>query len=197
MNIQEGFKLAFTKTSTHIRDEESGLDIYLGDDSICIWGSTENKDWLTDFEFMFKHWKEFKHKGIKVHGGYLESWLRVKNEVFSKFIDKSKILRIAGFSMGGAYAQIIALDFAFEGYDVECYSFESPKIFNIMGREFFKILVKNCIATTYNKDAVPMLPPWYYAIKRIHLKDDKYKWWKLMSFKDHREFPDIDVSILK
>jgi Lipase (class 3) len=206
MNIIDGYLAAFKLGSLDkaqcIIDTESELTIYIGNYNsipvICIEGSHDTKNWITNFEFLFARWKEFGKEGVKVHGGYLDAWLRIRNQVFTLLPTKSQKIMVTGYSMGGGLAPIISLDLTYEGYtDIECYAFEGPRVFNNAGKKEFISLVKNAIGTKYNRDIVPVLPPWYKRIKPyIYPKDSSFRWWKLVSIKDHIDFQSIDPAIL-
>ena len=206
MNIINGYKAAFKlgglDQSQCITDVISGLAIYVGFynsiPTVCIEGSHNEQNWSTNFAFIFARWKEFRKAGVKIHSGYLDAWLRIRNQVIALLPDKTQKIMVTGYSMGGGVSPIISLDLIYEGYtNIECYAFEGPRVFNRAGKKEFITLVKNAIGTRYNRDIVPVLPPWYKKIKPyIYPKDNKFKWWKLVSIKDHIGFQSIDTAIL-
>jgi hypothetical protein len=184
-------RLPFSETS-HIRDEISGVDVYLGkvDDYqvIVCWGSTELRDWITDFKFFFKRWRRpscaREDSPIRVHGGYLDGWEAIRMKVLP-FIISDKVL-VTGYSMGGGLSSIIAIDVQYNLHptDLVCVDFDGPRVWNDEGRASFNRRVPRSYKVAYGNDIVPKVPPFYcYGGLRLRI-GSKWKWWKL-SVKDH------------
>lgn len=187
-----GYNEAFNASGTHIRDDPSGIDIYVKETPnflvVTAWGSTENKDWITDFKFMLKRWKlsplSRKDSPIRVHSGYIDGWMRIREQVLS--LVKGDNIFVNGYSMGGGLSSIIAVDIQYNKNpkNLLCADFEGPKVWNKAGRDSFNRRVPNAIKMTYSNDIVPKVPFWYkFGGKLIHI-GQPVKWYKL-SIKNH------------
>lgn len=202
--LKEVYNIAlgsFGKDYEHIRDEQSGIDLYFsqkdGIDQIVLYGSDEKNDWITNFTFGFKKWKRPDYAKedtkIRVHSGYFDGWYRIREKVLGK-ITSDKIL-VTGYSMGGGLSSIIAVDIQYNKNPKEllCVDFDGAKVWNKAGRNSFNKRVSNSFRIINGNDIVTKIPPFYYAagVHQIHIGKRK-RWWKL-SIKDHLElFEDRD-----
>lgn len=197
---------AWSTSKNHIRDDKSGIDIFIFDEQcgqvINILGSEEPKDWFTNFTFALKSFKrrpEYARKDskIKAHSGYLSGWERIREQVLSKITSKQVL--VTGFSMGGGVSNLVAVDIQYNNPDVEvyCVDFSGPRIWNKAGRDSYNKRVPNSVKFINANDIVPKIPPFfYYGGTRIRFGSKKYHWWKL-SVKDHLEFYSEFAKYLK
>jgi len=179
----------------YIRDEKSGLDIFIktinDTDIISILGSNEFIDWETNISFFLKKYKRpdyaDKNSKIKVHSGYFNAWMRVRDETL--FYIKSDKVIVTGFSMGGGVSSIIAVDIQYNKNPKEliCVDFEGAKVWNKAGMISFNKRVTNSFKIKNGNDFVTKLPFFYYFVgKKIHI-GNKEHWWKF-SIKDHTDY---------
>jgi hypothetical protein len=207
MNLATACKCAFKNDpfilSQHIRDDVSGVDIYVGtaDDYqvICCWGSTEIKDWITNFKFFFKKMRLPAYAAhdspVRVHSGYLEGWERIRSQVLSS-IHGSKIL-VTGYSMGGGLSSIVAVDVQYNvgPADLICVDIDGPRVWNRAGRRSFNHRVPRSYKIAYGNDIVPKIPMWYrYGGLRLRV-GPAWRWWRL-STKDHIAVQDSDTMLV-
>lgn len=188
------YREAFNRTnSTHIRDEESGIDVYIKQTEeatiITPWGSCEEKDWRTNFSFFFKRWIRHplarRNSHVRVHGGYITGYMRIREEIL-KLVPSCGFVLVTGYSMGGGLAEIIALDIAMNRFQshIRCLNVDGPKVWNKAGAMSFAKRVTDSLHIKYGNDIVTKIPPFYRSGAAKYHIGPKEKWWK-MSIQDH------------
>lgn len=200
--LVEAYGEAFDSSGQHFRDETSGIDIYVRNDAalsrtvIVPWGSTESADWKTNFSFLLKPWT--KHplaradSKIRVHGGYVTGWMRIRDAVLGA-ITYEDIL-VTGYSMGAGMAEIVAVDVACNHPDarLHCVSFDGPKVWNRAGATSFARRVPISTRVMYGNDVVAKVPPFYWSgAPQRHVGPARH-WWRL-SIRDHITVQDGSV----
>ena len=94
---------------------------------------------------------------IKVHSGWLNGYLKIRQSLWESVDDIKMKLVIVGHSMGGSLATIAASDFS-TIFDVQLITAESPRV----GNKQFVDIVENQVDTIYRitnmNDIVPLLP---------------------------------------
>ena len=128
-------------------------------------GSNEKIDWIRNFAFKKKPYKEMSLE-YKVHGGFLAAWKEVEDTIGSLIADETieKIV-ICGYSHGGALAGFCHEYCWFHRPDLRVnglvgYGFEAPRMFgaksvpdDLKERWETFTVIRNC------NDIVPCCPP--------------------------------------
>lgn len=153
--IQKGFSfvrwIEGSKTDTEVLiTQKDGYQI------VCFRGTNSLTDVAIDLWFAKN--SAYGGKG-KVHAGFQTAL----NEVWTaleKNIDKNRKVIIAGHSLGGALAQLLAYRLSLNNYNVSgVYTYGSPRVGNSIYKEEYNARLA---AKTYlhinNKDAVPSIP---------------------------------------
>ena len=137
-----------------------------------IFSETNNtfKDWLRDFKFWKKPYKDME-KLFFVHSGFLEDYKIMRKpllEFMEKKYNKENKLVLIGYSQGGATAQLAYEDLEYHGYKVdECVVFASPRVYSIINRKTLKERMKNLVIITNENDPVPSVPYITFFYKHI------------------------------
>lgn len=130
-------------------------------------GSNESLDWLFNFLFKLVSPKEVKSKtpyervnpAIKVHLGFLELYMLVRDQILRKAKDFKEIVCV-GHSLGGALATLAAIDIQNNVQkDIACLPFSSPKVGNKEFVESFNRRIPNTWLYYYGDDTVVRMPP--------------------------------------
>jgi hypothetical protein len=127
--------------------------------TILSFRGTDNKEnVITDIDV-----RPFKDKklGEYLHRGFRDAAEKLYNHIIrnNEFVPDHKLhdtILLTGHSLGGAMAQIIGLWLDDDGYDVQIYTFGSPKISNVDfgDDDHFRVYLKD--------DPIPFLPPFPY-----------------------------------
>lgn len=178
------------------------------------------KDWITNFRFPGKLYKK-QNSVLRVHKGYGNAWKSANDSIMNyliKVCDENpdyKVI-IAGWSYGGAMAQLAAEDFNFRtrsnlnnvnsGKKATLVTFGSPKL--ICGPRTKDYMITCCeriFQYSQCNDMVTYLPPFrgYRQIllpKRIGRKFNLIEWFKPLiyhtRYDDLRLYKDITVEDL-
>lgn len=141
-------------------------------DNDCLYihfqGSNSITDWIRNFLFPTKVYGLYR-----VHRGFLEAWLEVRNIILDKIYEfdtmltslppkpnyKFKKVIIVGYSHGGALCQIATQEIVYHRPDlkVEAYAFESPRC--IKARKELRHYWENLKVIRNNNDIVTHVPP--------------------------------------
>lgn len=139
------------------------------DDTIYIVfrGTTSVQDAFRDALFSLRS-IPYKDKGtnrkIKVHTGFLESYMALRDTVHKYLREngffKKKVI-VIGHSLGGAVANLCAVDLQYNFHlsDLECITFNAPRVGN---KYFTASFIKRVPKTTrfvYGSDMVSIIPP--------------------------------------
>jgi len=152
-----------------IYDKETDLEGFMvitnGELIVAFRGSEHMKDWITNFKSYHDEVTFFDvSKKVKVHGGVLSAYLKVRKEIFDFIkinMDKSiHNINVMGYSLGGGVAQICSLDLNYNfPFEVRLVTWGSMRVGN---RHFSKIHIneiKNSFRVEIRRDPVPHLPP--------------------------------------
>lgn len=136
--------------------------------------------WITNFLFSLKPWKvpPFARKGSKVkyHSGYLNAWMRLRDEVtqFIKILIERKKdlgyekLIVSGASQGGALSPMVALDLAYNLHIPYCNVFVTdffgPKAYNKYAKESIEKRIDLIHKIRFGNDIVSKIPPFYHSV---------------------------------
>jgi predicted lipase len=135
---------------------------------VAFRGTEETKlaDWLTDLKFSQEifPYGDASHT-IKVHSGFLKAYKSVRDAVLEE-ARKTKYKRIicTGHSLGGAVANLYAVDISFRvlTVDILCYTYGSPKPGNEDFGKLYDKRIPNTFRIVNGSDGVPKLPPHGY-----------------------------------
>lgn len=144
-------------------------------------GSNEMIDWFHNFWFRFMR-TPYKEKGtnrkIKVHSGFFNSYLLIRDLVHEKVREDENIL-VYGQSLGGALATFAALDiqYNFPEKEVACLTTGAPRVGNRYFQESYDRRVPTTIRIKYGADIVTQLPPLLFGFRhvgtQVHLNPKK------------------------
>jgi predicted lipase len=134
------------------------------------------------------------YNNIKVHNGFLDQYLIIKNKLFDNIDDIIKNnnigeISLSGHSSGGAIANIASIDFCkkYKDIQIKCVTFGSPKVGNENFVDEYNKYVKDSYRIVNKNDIIEHLPlPIIY--KHIHepiyLEENK-------RFKKHDKFLNV------
>lgn len=135
-------------------------------------GSNEVKDWLYNVFFVKKVVPYAgTNPSIKVHAGFLDTYLKVRDEVlrYATRADlKSKSIVVCGHSLGSAIATFAALDIAYNiTRRVECFITGTPRVGNKHFKRSYNTRVPATTRMTLGNDIIAQLPPRVFGFTHI------------------------------
>lgn len=116
---------------------------------------------------------------VGIHGGYLESYLSVKESIYNKCIEllnkgANKIF-ISGYSLGGALSTVCTFDFHanlsklnITANDINSVHIGSPAVGNYDFIDLYDKHVINTVRLVHINDPIPRLTDWIY----VHTKNE-------------------------
>lgn len=129
--LLDAFKMIKSVEYTH---GENGADYYIRRDGerlfICFQGSHGFEDWINNFDFFAKPYKEMTATW-RVHRGFLRVWKAVEDIIGENISDPSiSHIEIYGYSHGGALAQFCHEYCMYHrpGCSVRTYAFGAPRV---------------------------------------------------------------------
>ena len=130
-------------------------------------GSVNTKNIWTDIDIRPTMNDEL---GVYLHRGFKDAanWL---HEDIKKNYKLEKTVYLTGHSLGGAVAQIIGLWLDNDGYNVQIYTFGSPKVSTtFFGNRppHYRVVLRN--------DPVPFFPPYPFLHSGIMINADTLEW---------------------
>lgn len=121
-------------------------------------GTVVSIEWIQNSLFLQKSFSLSNE--VKVHAGFLEThnslWKRFKDQL-EALLNPSLPLIITGHSLGGAVAQLMALELA--ALQPVVYTFGSPRVGNLAFVQHYNRTVKKSYRIVNGFDPVPALPP--------------------------------------
>ena len=126
---------------------------------------THNKNNL--ISNLYASQESFINNSIKVHSGYLKTYLSFRDKIIILINNIIKynnidILIISGHSLGGCIASLCSVDlvnYYKNKYDIRCYTFGSPKIGNNNFVIYYNSKVKYSFRFVNNYDIFCLYPP--------------------------------------
>lgn len=136
---------------------------------ICFKGTTNIENMYSNMHFFLKN-----YDNIKVHNGFLNQYLIIKNKLFDNIdyiIKNNNIgeISLSGHSSGGAIANIASIDFCkkYNDIQIKCVTFGSPKVGNEDFVNEYNKYVKDSYRIVNKNDIIEHFPlPVIY--KHIH-----------------------------
>lgn len=133
---------------------------------LCFTSTYTNSLFLVDVNYLHQdHDNSINnvYNGLKIHGGFLNFYQSFRNEILSlinKYHNDKTQLIVSGFSLGGAISTLATLDLYNYNYNknIVHFSFASPRIFNIIGANYYDSLSIPSYRIYNDSDIVPSLP---------------------------------------
>ena len=148
---------AYCDNGTYSVSKPSGCKVVIerigGSFVVAFAGSECMTDWV-----MNALARSCDFNGCEVHTGFAVQFNSVKNEILRYLSGKPKKVICCGHSLGGALANLCALDLASIGHEVQCVTFGSPSVGCDKFHEMFKQKVKESIRVAHFSDPVTWLP---------------------------------------
>lgn len=155
--------------------DEAGLDNNnQGIQTIVFRGSGHPRNFLVDLNFRPSKSKELN---CRIHRGFLKS-VREIDAVATKYLDKSRKVRLAGSSLGGALALVYGMFLKKQGFDIDLIiTFGQPRVTDEKGRSLWGNLP--LVRVVNRTDAFPAIPPhkpfgYAHFGRMVLLHDDYY-----------------------
>jgi hypothetical protein len=125
-------------------------------------GSCGDANWDTNLNFTLI--PNDLAQGALIHGGFQLAWSEISDSVLTTLQDAVSTypdydIVFTGGSLGGAVATVAGANLRAAGYDIDIYSYGSPRIGNDVLSEFIQQQPGNIYRVTHNQDPVPRLPP--------------------------------------
>lgn len=138
------------------------------DDKLEIYfmGSYQLKDWVLNFLFTKKLYKQFR-----VHRGFYKAYSQVRNLILDKIYNNEyKKIIVVGYSHGGALCQLCLEDlvYHFPTIDIIGYAFETPRCLKVPKQ--YRYMWNNLITTECNNDIVCHCPPKLFGYDELGTK---------------------------
>lgn len=129
---------------------------------VAIRGSSNLRNFLTDVAFPYVPCPY--GAGCLVHVGFDVAWKEVMGEIDEAVTNALKQnpnynIVIAGHSLGGAVATLVATHFRSNGCDVDEFTYGSPRVGNIIFAQYATSRNGTTYRVTHEGDPVPRLPP--------------------------------------
>jgi predicted lipase len=147
--------------------------VFRGTDSSSWYNWAENmRAWRTDATYPVPG----APKSLRIHSGFLILWnssslASTFHEAFGQLMQQhpSGPTYVLGHSMGGALAQLAALDIKimYKLPDVKVYTFGSPRVGNSVFEQFFASLMTESWRFTHGRDIVPSVPPQLFGFHHV------------------------------
>ena len=142
-------------------------------------GTVDEKDWKINAKISKLHYQSCA--GCKVHAGFSSYYNSIQMQVLAKVSalshahPNSKVI-VTGHSLGGALANLAAVELAKAGYNTDLITYASPRVGNKQFSEYVdKTLSGLNLRVTYKNDIVTVTPPqsigYYHAGQEMHYTD--------------------------
>ena len=155
-----------------------GYDVSRNYIIVSFRGSSNIRNWISDFNFPLTEYSKAGCSGCEVHTGFLNSYSSISGSVLSclsllhnKYPQGTVV--VTGHSLGGAQAVLGAIDAQQAGYTSHLYTYGCPRVGNPNFVNFLNSEITSAnIRAVYNDDPVPNLPPiafkYYQVGTEIH-----------------------------
>ena len=146
---------------------------------ISFRGTANAKNFLSDIDL--RPWKDdelseyyygigAEHKDVYLHRGFRDAAFFTLEDI-KKNYKLEKTVYLTGHSLGGAIAQIIGLWLNYDGYNIQIYTFGSPKVSTtFFGNRplHYRVALRN--------DPVPFTPPYPFIHSGISIDPETLNW---------------------
>jgi hypothetical protein len=135
-------------------------------------GTSNLQEWIQDFTY---NQVPYKNWGL-IHEGFWNIYKNTRDKILHELhAMKAKKVIVSGHSLGGGVAILTGVDLYQSGYDVEIYTFASPRVgnsdycnkVNSIGTKVYRIVNTVDIVPTVPFGAVPNFKhynnPWFYS----------------------------------
>ena len=154
------YEIRSNEFSYHVK-QDSGV-------TILIFRGTDNtKNVLTDIDL--RPWQD-DELDMKLHRGFRDAAALLLVDIKKKY-KLEKTIYLTGHSLGGAIAQIAGLWLTLDGYEVQVYTFGSPKVTpTFFGNDppHYRVII--------DSDPVPFVPPYPYVHSGIMINAETLEW---------------------
>lgn len=174
---EQSFKnLGYNNVQTIKKNEEFCIVANNDEETIVVVrGSDDFQDWMDNLHFWSASFPLFG----RIHSGFKDSFLQIKNEVWNAFQNINTVGRpvtFMGHSKGGAIAELLAFYFTkFTDNHIYCTTFGAPRVGKSEYVSNFKKMDIPYNRYVNESDIVPRLPRIYMffkdTVKPIRLKD--------------------------
>jgi len=158
-------------TSESNRNDPQCYVFQLGDFKYFIFrGTSSFIDFVRDVSFRKKDILFDTSQKVFCHSGFLKEYMSIRDKLL-KYAFPSENIIIAGHSLGGAMANLMAYDLAdnFLEHSFYVYTFGCPKMFNCKGVDVFSNICANSFNFVNKLDIVTWLPFGYPPLPKIKL----------------------------
>lgn len=141
---------------------------------VAFRGTQTEPDWVIDSLVNQKPYPYALNSG-NVHNGFLSTYESCRDTIMDMLVSlpAHKTLLATGHSLGGALATLHILDArvntAFAQYGL--YNFASPKVGDIIFRNYYKLQVASSFRFVNLFDVIPLLPP-----RKVHFNDQDWEY---------------------
>ena len=154
------YEIRSNEFSYHVK-QDSGV-------TILIFRGTDNtKNVLTDIDL--RPWQD-DELDMKLHRGFRDAAALLLVDIKKKY-KLEKTIYLTGHSLGGAIAQIAGLWLNLDDYEVQIYTFGSPKVTpTFFGNDppHYRVIIES--------DPVPFMPPYPYVHSGIMINAETLEW---------------------
>lgn len=139
-----------------------GRGEWQGHKVVLLRGTVTGADWLSNFNVALDRGP----MGLPVAAGFSRIYTSLGPQIAERVGNHSGPIHVVGHSLGGALAQLAALDLAARGHGTVClYTFGAPRVLHRAGLNDATALIGagNIHRVCNPADPVPLVPIWPYA----------------------------------
>lgn len=165
-NLKQAYKEAMNCTGYENKETDTEYRLEINKEIktviVSFQGSGSKKDWISNFSFWKKPYKQMK-KLFFVHAGLFNKYKSVQDDIMNKIIPVLKAdwkVRGYGFSQGAALITFFHEDIKYRlpKIDLETYSFAPPKTFTFFNAKFLQTRFETLYTVKNVNDIVPKVP---------------------------------------